>query len=147
MCRWPTRRCISAGARRGASYLRADVVITATKASGAGVRVVPGYHGAEQGDTFLAERAGEIGYPVLIKAVAGGGGKGMGLVLQAGEFAEALASARAEAVGAFGNDAVLVETYIQRPRHIKVQVFGDGTRGVHLFERDCSLQRRPQKVI
>ncbi|QIE44112.1 biotin/lipoyl-binding protein [Pseudohalocynthiibacter aestuariivivens] len=113
----------------------------------AGVPVVPGYHGKNQDDGFLAEQAAEIGYPVLIKAVAGGGGKGMRLVEIASDFSDALESARSEAAKAFGNDAVLVEKYIQQPRHIEVQVFGDGTRAVHLFERDCSLQRRHQKVI
>ena len=113
----------------------------------AGVPVVPGYHGAEQDEAFLAERAQAIGYPVLIKAVAGGGGKGMRQVDEPEGFARALASARAEARGAFGNEAVLIEKYVQRPRHIEVQVFGDGSRAVHLYERDCSLQRRHQKVI
>jgi 3-methylcrotonyl-CoA carboxylase alpha subunit len=113
----------------------------------AGVPVVPGYHGAEQEAEFLAARAAEIGYPVLIKAVAGGGGKGMRLVTRGQEFADALASAQSEALGAFGNPAVLIEKYIEQPRHIEVQVFGDGQRAVHLFERDCSLQRRHQKVI
>ena len=113
----------------------------------AGVPVVPGYHGADQDDTVLAAKAGEIGYPVLIKAVAGGGGKGMRLVEDAGGFAEALASARSEAATAFGNSDVLVEKFVTKPRHIEVQVFGDGARAVHLFERDCSLQRRHQKVI
>jgi 3-methylcrotonyl-CoA carboxylase alpha subunit len=95
----------------------------------------------------LAARAEEIGYPVLIKAVAGGGGKGMRRVDRAEDFAEALASAQGEAATAFGNDAVLIEKFVATPRHIEVQVFGDGTRAVHLFERDCSLQRRHQKVI
>ncbi|MGI3210511.1 acetyl/propionyl/methylcrotonyl-CoA carboxylase subunit alpha [Roseovarius tibetensis] len=113
----------------------------------AGVPVVPGYHGADQEDTRLAREAEAIGYPVLIKAVAGGGGKGMRLVEQSQGFAEALESARGEARGAFGNADVLVEKYILKPRHIEVQVFGDGSRAVHLFERDCSLQRRHQKVI
>lgn len=113
----------------------------------AGVPVVPGYHGTEQDDALLAEEAGEIGYPVLIKAVAGGGGKGMRLVERAGDFTAALASARGEAQTAFGNADVLVEKFVSQPRHIEVQVFGDGTRAVHLFERDCSLQRRHQKVI
>ncbi|MGO4915593.1 ATP-binding protein [Pseudogemmobacter sp. W21_MBD1_M6] len=111
----------------------------------AGVPVVPGYHGAAQ--DALAERAAEIGYPVLIKAVAGGGGKGMRKVEAPEGFAAALASARSEALGAFGNAAVLVEKYVEKPRHIEVQVFGDGIDAVHLFERDCSLQRRHQKVI
>ncbi len=114
----------------------------------AGVPVVPGYHGARQEDAFLAARAAEIGYPVLIKAVAGGGGKGMRRVDRAADFADLLASARGEALSAFGNDAVLIEKYITRPRHIEVQVFGDEHgNAVHLFERDCSLQRRHQKVI
>ena len=113
----------------------------------AGVPVVPGYHGENQDPAFLAEQAKAIGYPVLIKAVAGGGGKGMRLVERDAEFGENLASAQAEARTAFGNADVLVEKYIQAPRHIEVQVFGDGTDAVHLFERDCSLQRRHQKVI
>lgn len=113
----------------------------------AGVPVVPGYHGDNQDAAFLAEQAQEIGYPVLIKAVAGGGGKGMRLVEVPSEFAAALASAQGEAQTAFGNPDVLIEKYIQQPRHIEVQVFGDGTDAVHLFERDCSLQRRHQKVI
>ncbi|QBF31329.1 biotin carboxylase N-terminal domain-containing protein [Thalassococcus sp. S3] len=113
----------------------------------AGVPVVPGYHGDNQDPGHLAAAAEAIGYPVLIKAVAGGGGKGMRQVTSASEFADALASARGEARTAFGNDAVLVEKYVAKPRHIEVQVFGDGTRAVHLFERDCSLQRRHQKVI
>ncbi|MEX3016292.1 ATP-binding protein [Gymnodinialimonas hymeniacidonis] len=111
----------------------------------AGVPVVPGYHGASQ--EGLAERAAEIGYPVLIKAVAGGGGKGMRRVDRAEDFADALASAQGEAATAFGNDAVLIEKFVATPRHIEVQVFGDGEKAVHLFERDCSLQRRHQKVI
>ncbi len=113
----------------------------------AGVPVVPGYHGKDQDADFLARQAGQIGYPVLIKAVAGGGGKGMRLVEEAAGFTEALASAQAEARTAFGNADVLIEKFIQSPRHIEVQVFGDGTDAVHLFERDCSLQRRHQKVI
>jgi 3-methylcrotonyl-CoA carboxylase alpha subunit len=113
----------------------------------AGVPVVPGYLGADQSADVLAAEAGKIGYPVLIKAVAGGGGKGMRLVEAAVDFADALDSAKAEARTAFGNADVLIEKYIQQPRHIEVQVFGDGTDAVHLFERDCSLQRRHQKVI
>jgi 3-methylcrotonyl-CoA carboxylase alpha subunit len=114
----------------------------------AGVPVTPGYLGENQDPAFLAERAAEIGYPVLIKAVAGGGGKGMRKVEDAADFADALASCQREASASFGNAHVLIEKYIQRPRHIEVQVFGD-THGniVHLFERDCSLQRRHQKVI
>ncbi|WP_428928596.1 biotin carboxylase N-terminal domain-containing protein [Marinibacterium sp. SX1] len=113
----------------------------------AGVPVVPGYHGADQDPARLAQEAGRIGYPVLIKAVAGGGGKGMRRVEGPGDFDDALASARAEASTAFGNADVLIEKYVDKPRHIEVQVFGDGNGAVHLFERDCSLQRRHQKVI
>ena len=114
----------------------------------AGVPVTPGYLGANQDPDFLAREAGKIGYPVLIKAVAGGGGKGMRLVERAADFIDALASCKREAASSFSNDHVLIEKYILSPRHIEVQVFGD-THGniVHLFERDCSLQRRHQKVI
>jgi len=114
----------------------------------AGVPVVPGYHGEDQGLVLLAGKAREIGYPVLIKARAGGGGKGMRRVDHPDDFSEALAGARREAKSAFGDDAVLVEKYIEKPRHIEVQVFGDNFgNAVHLFERDCSAQRRHQKVI
>ena len=113
----------------------------------AGVPVVPGYHGDNQDGAFLAAEAEKIGYPVLIKAVAGGGGKGMRLVEKPDAFADALASAQGEATTAFGNPDVLIEKYVTQPRHVEVQVFGDGTHAVHLFERDCSLQRRHQKVI
>ena len=113
-----------------------------------GVPVVPGYHGEEQDDGFLADQATLIGYPVLIKARAGGGGKGMRRVDSEEDFPEALAAARREAKAAFGDDAVLIERYLIRPRHIEVQIFGDRHGNVvHLFERDCSLQRRHQKVI
>ncbi len=114
----------------------------------AGVPVTPGYLGEDQAPAHLAREAAKIGYPVLIKAVAGGGGKGMRLVEAAGDFADSLQSCQREAASSFGNAHVLIEKYIQRPRHIEVQVFGD-THGnvVHLFERDCSLQRRHQKVI
>ena len=114
----------------------------------ADVPLVPGYHGAEQDAARLADEARRIGYPVLIKASAGGGGKGMRVVEQAADFAEALAAARREARGAFGDDRVLIERYLTRPRHIELQVFADDHGKVlHLFERDCSLQRRHQKVI
>ncbi len=113
----------------------------------AGVPVVPGYHGADQSPEKLAQAAEEIGYPVLIKAVAGGGGKGMRLVEDAAEFESALTSAKSEAQAAFGNPNVLIEKFVEKPRHIEIQVFGDRTGAVHLFERDCSLQRRHQKVI
>ncbi|MBT9289035.1 acetyl-CoA carboxylase biotin carboxylase subunit [Prosthecodimorpha staleyi] len=114
----------------------------------AGVPLVPGYHGDDQDPGLLAEAAAAIGYPVLIKASAGGGGKGMKVVESAAGFAEALASARREAANAFGDDRVLVEKYLTRPRHIEIQVFADSFgETVHLFERDCSIQRRHQKVI
>jgi 3-methylcrotonyl-CoA carboxylase alpha subunit len=114
----------------------------------AGVPLVPGYHGADQNPGLLKREADRIGYPVLIKASAGGGGKGMRAVEKADDFDAALASCRREARNSFGDDAVLVEKYVQRPRHIEIQVFGD-TQGncVYLFERDCSVQRRHQKVL
>jgi 3-methylcrotonyl-CoA carboxylase alpha subunit len=114
----------------------------------AGVPLVPGYHGADQDPALLAREADRIGYPVLIKASAGGGGKGMRRVDAPGDFAAALESCRREARNSFGDDAVLVERYVTRPRHIEIQVFGD-TQGqlVYLFERDCSVQRRHQKVL
>jgi 3-methylcrotonyl-CoA carboxylase alpha subunit len=119
-----------------------------TLMTSAGVPVVPGYHGANQDPDFLAARATEIGYPVLIKARAGGGGKGMRLVEDSGAFREALASAQREARSSFGDPACLIEKYVTHPRHIEIQVFGDAHGNViHLFERDCSLQRRHQKVI
>ncbi|MCH8465205.1 MAG: acetyl/propionyl/methylcrotonyl-CoA carboxylase subunit alpha [Roseinatronobacter sp.] len=132
-----------------ASAIRAMGLKDAAKAlmAEAGVPVVPGYHGANQEPEHLAGAADTIGYPVLIKAVAGGGGKGMRLVEKPAQFLDALESAKSEAASAFGNDAVLVEKFIHKPRHIEVQVFGDGVDAVHLFERDCSLQRRHQKVI
>ncbi|VTU37200.1 Acetyl-/propionyl-coenzyme A carboxylase alpha chain [Variovorax sp. PBL-H6] len=114
----------------------------------AGVPLVPGYHGKDQDPALLAREAERIGYPVLIKASAGGGGKGMRVVEKHADFAAALASCQREAINSFGDDAVLVEKYVQRPRHIEIQVFGD-TQGnyVYLFERDCSVQRRHQKVL
>jgi len=114
----------------------------------AGVPLVPGYHGADQDPALLHLKADEIGYPVLIKASAGGGGKGMRAVERSADFLDALASCKREASNSFGSDAVLVEKYVQRPRHIEIQVFGD-TLGnyVTLFERDCSVQRRHQKVL
>jgi 3-methylcrotonyl-CoA carboxylase alpha subunit len=114
----------------------------------AGVPVTPGYLGADQSPERLRAEADAIGYPVLIKAVAGGGGKGMRQVGDATAFADALQSCQREAASSFGDDRVLIEKYIQSPRHIEVQVFGDRHgHVVHLFERDCSLQRRHQKVI
>ena len=114
----------------------------------AGVPVVPGYHGDRQEPGFLAEQAAGIGFPVLIKARAGGGGKGMRRVDRPEDFEASLEAAKREAKSAFGDDAVLIEKYLVKPRHIEIQVFGDSLgNAVHLFERDCSLQRRHQKVI
>jgi len=114
----------------------------------AGVPLVPGYHGEDQDPALLQREADSIGYPVLIKASAGGGGKGMRAVDKSEDFAAALGSCKREAINSFGDDAVLIEKYVQRPRHIEIQVFGD-TQGnyVYLFERDCSVQRRHQKVL
>ncbi|RLA38242.1 MAG: 3-methylcrotonyl-CoA carboxylase [Gammaproteobacteria bacterium] len=114
----------------------------------AGVPLVPGYHGDDQADDLLAAEAERIGYPVLLTASAGGGGKGMRVVESAAEFSAALAATRRESAAAFGDDAMLVEKYLLRPRHVEIQVFAD-TQGdvVHLFERDCSVQRRHQKVL
>ncbi len=114
----------------------------------AGVPLTPGYHGDRQEPDYLLAQAGRIGFPVLIKAVAGGGGKGMRRVDRAADFAAALASCRREAAASFNDDRVLIEKYVESARHIEVQVFGD-THGnaVHLFERDCSVQRRHQKVL
>ncbi len=113
-----------------------------------GVPVVPGYHGENQDAGFLAGEAGKIGYPVLIKAVAGGGGKGMRRVDAPEAFAAALQSCKREAASSFGDDRVLIEKYITRPRHIEIQVFADSHgNAIHLFERDCSVQRRHQKVL
>ncbi len=114
----------------------------------AGVPVVPGYHGEDQADEKLAGEAEAIGYPVLLKASAGGGGKGMRVVREKREFAAELAGAKREALAAFGNDRMLIEKYLERPRHVEVQVFADGHGNcLSLFERDCSIQRRHQKVI
>ena len=114
----------------------------------AGVPLVPGYHGSDQNPELLKREADRIGYPVLIKASAGGGGKGMRAVEKSEDFAEALASCQREAQNSFGDQAVLIEKYVQRPRHIEIQVFGD-TQGncIYLMERDCSVQRRHQKVL
>ena len=114
----------------------------------AGVPVLPGYQGEDQSPDTLIAAAERIGYPVLLKAVAGGGGKGMRRVESSGELEGALASAKREAVAAFGDDRFLVEKYLERPRHVEVQIFGDGDgKVVHVFERDCSVQRRHQKII
>ncbi len=133
-----------------ASAIRAMGLKDAAKAmmEEAGVPVVQGYHGEDQSPDLLVKEAAQIGYPVLIKAVAGGGGKGMRRVDSEAEFPSALEGAKREAANAFGDDRVLIEKYLVKPRHIEVQVFADGHgNAVHLFERDCSLQRRHQKVI
>ena len=114
----------------------------------AGVPLLPGFHGADQSDEVLVAEASRIGFPLLIKASAGGGGKGMRVVDRLGDFMTALTGARREAKNSFNNDHVLLERYIKAPRHIEVQIFADQQGNyVHLFERDCSLQRRYQKVI
>ena len=114
----------------------------------AGVPVVPGYHGGQQATALLKRKAYEIGYPVLVKAVAGGGGRGLRRVDKHAEFEEALAAAQREAMAAFGDARVLIEKYVEAPRHIEIQVFADRKgNAIHLHERDCSLQRRHQKVI
>ena len=113
-----------------------------------GVPLVPGYHGDDQDPAHLAEEARRIGFPVLIKASAGGGGRGMRIVGAAAEFADALAAAQREAAAAFADDRVLIEKYLARPRHIEVQIFADRHGNtIHIFDRDCSIQRRHQKVI
>ena len=110
--------------------------------------LVPGYHGADQSPALLKQEAKRIGYPVLIKASAGGGGKGMRIVEQEKDFEDALASCQREATSSFGDAAVLIEKYVQRPRHIEIQIFADAQGDcVYLFERDCSVQRRHQKVL
>ncbi|SEK01108.1 acetyl/propionyl/methylcrotonyl-CoA carboxylase subunit alpha [Paraburkholderia diazotrophica] len=114
----------------------------------AAVPLVPGYHGDDQNADLLHRQADEIGYPVLLKASAGGGGKGMRVVERTEDFAAALASCKREAASSFGNDRVLIEKYLTRPRHVEVQVFADKHGGaVYLFDRDCSVQRRHQKVL
>jgi 3-methylcrotonyl-CoA carboxylase alpha subunit len=133
-----------------ASAIRAMGSKAAAKAlmETAGVPLVPGYHGDDQSDDRLAAEAVRIGFPVLIKASAGGGGKGMKVVERAQDLVETLRSARREAKAAFGDDRVLIEKYLTRPRHVEVQVFADAYgETIHLFERDCSLQRRHQKVV
>ncbi|MEA2841819.1 MAG: 3-methylcrotonyl-CoA carboxylase alpha subunit [Methylobacteriaceae bacterium] len=114
----------------------------------AGIPLVPGYHGEEQSPDLLAREAERIGYPVLIKASAGGGGKGMKVAAQPSEFTSQLPSAKRESASSFGDDRVLIEKYLERPRHVEIQVFADNDGNcVYLFERDCSIQRRHQKVI
>src|SRR5471030_2034096 len=114
----------------------------------AGVPLVPGYHGEAQDEATLAKAAGKIGFPVLVKASAGGGGRGMRIVRSAGELAAAIVSAKREAKAAFGDDRMLIEKFVQNPRHIEVQIIGDSHGNLlSLFERECTLQRRHQKVI
>jgi len=145
--------CVAAGIAfigPPASAIRAMGDKSAAKAlmAKAGVPLTPGYHGDQQAPEFLRNQADGIGYPVLIKASAGGGGKGMRKVERSEDFVDALASCQREAASAFGNDHVLVEKYVERPRHIEIQVFGGGHgEAVYLFERDCSVQRRHQKVL
>ena len=135
----PSSHAITAmGAKSAAKALMVD----------AGVPVTPGYHGNDQSEATLQAAADDIGYPVLIKASAGGGGKGMRLVYDAAEFLAALSSVKREATASFGDDQVLIERYVTEPRHIEIQVAGDAhDHYLHLFERDCSIQRRHQKVI
>ena len=133
-----------------ASAMRAMGSKSAAKAlmQTSGVPLLPGYHGERQDAAFLADQANRTGFPLMIKAVSGGGGRGMRVVASVDEFAAALDAARQEAASAFGDDSVLLERYLTNPRHIEVQVFADRHgNAVHLFERDCSVQRRHQKVI
>ncbi len=114
----------------------------------AGVPVIPGYHGEDQSDEHLADQAKVIGFPLMIKAAAGGGGKGMRIVYEMAQFIEAIHAARREATSSFGDDRVILERYLSHPRHIEAQIFGDRHgRVIHLYERDCSSQRRHQKII
>ena len=135
----PTASAIrSMGSKSGAKALMVE----------AGVPVVPGYHGNDQSDETLRAGAIETGFPLLVKASAGGGGKGMRIVRSAEELEDALSAARREAQNAFGDDKLLLERYVEQPRHVEVQIFFDSHgNGVHLFERDCSVQRRYQKVL
>jgi 3-methylcrotonyl-CoA carboxylase alpha subunit len=145
--------CLSAGKRfvgPPATAIRAMGLKHEAKAivSAAGVPIVPGYMGEDQSNSRLTREAARIGYPLLVKAVAGGGGKGMRVVRAPDELPEALAGARGEAENAFGDGRLMLERFLDRPRHIEVQVFGDSHGGcVHLFERECSVQRRYQKII
>lgn len=134
----PTNAINVMGSKSAAKRVMAD----------AGVPLLPGYHGADQDDEVLRQAAAQVGYPVLLKASAGGGGKGMRQVHNENEFTEALAAARREAISSFGNGDMLVEKYLTEPRHVEIQVFCDRHgNGVYLFERDCSIQRRHQKII
>lgn len=129
-------------------HLMGDKKDSKQKMQEIGVPLIPGYHGDEQDSEFLLKEAKKIGFPVLIKATAGGGGKGMRIVYAEAEFKESLGSAKREAVNAFGNDKVLIEKYVTNPRHIEVQLVSDGKGNhFHFFERECSIQRRYQKVV
>lgn len=140
--------CIFVGPPPEAIRAMGSKIEAKQRVSAAETPVIPGYHGDDQADATLAAMAGEVGFPLLIKASAGGGGKGMRLVAEAGAFDAALAGARREALAAFGDDRVLLERYLTAPKHIEVQVLADAHGNVaHLFERDCSVQRRHQKVI
>lgn len=116
--------------------------------SEAGVPIIEGYHGADQDVSNLRKEADRIGFPIMIKAVRGGGGKGMRIAMTPEDFDEALESAKRESLKAFGDEVMLLEKFVAEPRHVEVQIFAD-THGnaVHLFERDCSVQRRHQKII
>lgn len=116
--------------------------------SAAGVPIIEGYHGEDQTNETLTQEADRIGYPIMIKAIRGGGGKGMRIARSKEEFLQALESARTESQKAFGDSNVLLEKFVEQPRHVEVQVFADmHGNAVHLFERDCSVQRRHQKII
>lgn len=128
--------------------LMGDKKKSKVKISELNVQAIPGYHGENQETDFLQKKAAEIGYPILIKASAGGGGKGMRIVFQENEFREAFESAKREALNAFGDDTILLEKYITSPRHIEIQVMSDQHGNhLHLFERECSIQRRYQKIL
>ncbi len=148
-----THRCEEAGIifigpRAETMALMGDKMASKVKMEEIGVPVIPGYHGSEQDPKFLLETAKGIGYPVLIKATAGGGGKGMRVVHKENEFLPQLEGAKREAANAFGNDIVLLEKFITNPRHIEVQVMSDGKNGhYHFYERECSIQRRHQKIV
>lgn len=139
---------IFVGPRHDAIAAMADKAQAKIHAQRAGMPLIPGYYGDEQGDAFLKDQADRLGYPVMIKARMGGGGRGMRIVRSSEGFEAALASCRREAQVGFGSDTVMIERYIEQPRHIEIQVFGDQHGNVvHLFERECSIQRRHQKVI
>lgn len=116
--------------------------------SEAGVPIIEGYHGADQSIPNLRKEAAQMGFPIMIKAVRGGGGKGMRIAMTPEDFDEALESAKRESLKAFGDDVMLLEKFVAEPRHVEVQIFADSHgNAVHLFERDCSVQRRHQKII